>query len=128
VTLNGKILTETPIGPAAAIEETPTPIVTIINGKATTVTPVPSQLAASGSLTNGYFGGEISSANPTAAIGIPTVITLVAGGKSYTETLIYQPPSLSSYLPTGGYVHLLINVSDAFEIEFHSCWHANFCA
>ena len=116
VTINGKISTETPIEPAAATEETPTPIVTVINGKTTTITPVPSLVAASGSLANGYVEGLISSANPTAANGIPTVVTLVAGGKSYTETLIYQSSSLSGYIPAGGYVLLSINASDVFEI------------
>jgi hypothetical protein len=116
VTINGKISTETPTEPAAAIEETPTPIVTVINGKATTITPVPSLVAASRSLTDGYFGSLTSSANPTATNGIPTVVTIVAGGKSYTETLIYQSSSLSGYLPAGGYVLLSINESNFLEI------------
>ena len=114
--INGKATTITPIEPAAATEETPTPIVTVINGKATTITPVPSLVAASRSLTDGYFGSLTSSANPTATNGIPTVVTIVAGGKSYTETLIYQSSSLSGYLPAGGYVLLSINESNFLEI------------
>jgi hypothetical protein len=145
VTINGKISTEPATQPVIAAEQTPVPIVTVVNGKTfteitsrsnvvanetpppvlivvngktLTETPSPSLASASRYLaTGGHVEGSISSATLTAANGIATIITLVDGDESLTETLISYSAPPSGYPTAGRYVLPPITASDISNIS-----------